>query len=53
MEAGKKHTNVCNSHGLAPATVSAIMVNAENIKQSAQELQNCEHQMRVTLEILT
>jgi hypothetical protein len=34
MEAGKKHTNVCNSYGLALATVSAIMVNAENMQQS-------------------
>jgi len=37
MEAGKKRTNVCSSLGLAPATVSTIMVNAEKIKQSAQK----------------
>jgi hypothetical protein len=29
MEAGKKRANVGNSLGLAPATVSTIMVNTE------------------------
>jgi hypothetical protein len=33
MEAGEKRVNVCSSLGLAPATVSAIMVNAEKIKR--------------------
>ena len=37
MEDGEKHANVCSSLGLAPDTVSRIMVNAENIKQSAQK----------------
>ena len=36
-EAGEKHANVYNSFGLAPATVSTIMSNAEKIKQSAQK----------------
>ena len=35
MEAGEKRANVCSSHGLAPATISTIMGNAEKIKQSA------------------
>jgi len=37
MEAGEKRANVCSSLGLAPATVSTIMANAEKIKQSAQK----------------
>ena len=37
MEAGEKRGNVCSSLGLAPATVSTIMANAEKIKQSAQK----------------
>ena len=37
MEDGEKRANVCSSLGLAPATVSTIMVNAENIKQSGTE----------------
>jgi len=45
MEAGEKRGNVCSSLGLAPATVSTIMRNAEKIKQSAQKLQNRAHQM--------
>jgi len=32
MEAGRKRGNVCSSLGLAPATVSTIMGNAEKIK---------------------
>ena len=36
MEAGQKRANVCSSLGLAPATVSTVMVNAEKIEQSAQ-----------------
>ena len=38
MEAGEQRANVCNSHGLAPATVSINMVNTEKIKQSAQKV---------------
>ena len=37
MEAGEKRPNVCSSFGLALATVSTIMVNAEEIKQSVQK----------------
>jgi len=37
MEAGEKGGNVCSSLGLAPATVSTVMANAEKIKQSAQK----------------
>jgi hypothetical protein len=37
MVAGKKHTNVCSSLGLAQATVSTIMANGEKIKQLAQK----------------
>jgi len=37
MEAGEKCANVCSSLGLAPATVSTIMAEAEKIKQSAQK----------------
>jgi len=37
MEAGRKRGNVCSSLGLAPATVSTIMGNAEKIKWSAQK----------------
>jgi len=32
MEAGEKRANVCSSLGLTPATVSTVMVNAEEIK---------------------
>jgi len=37
MEAGEKRAKVCSSLGLAPATVSTIMANAEKIKQSVQK----------------
>ncbi len=37
LEAGEKRANVCSSLGLAPATVSTVMVNAEKIKHSAQK----------------
>ena len=37
LEAGEKRANVCSSLGLAPATVSTVMANAEKIKQSAQK----------------
>jgi hypothetical protein len=37
MEAGEKHANFCSSFGLAPAAVSIVMANAENIKQTAQK----------------
>jgi len=37
MEAGEKRGNVCSSLGLAAATVSTIMGNAEKIKQLAQK----------------
>ena len=37
MEAGEKRANVCCSLGLALATVSTVMANAEKIKQSAQK----------------
>ena len=37
MEAGEKRANVCRSHSLVMATVSIIMVNAEEIKQLAQK----------------
>ena len=37
MEAGEKRANICSSLGLALATVSTNMVNAEKMKQSAQE----------------
>jgi len=36
-EAGKKRANVGSSHGLAPATVSTVTVNAEKIKQLAHK----------------
>jgi len=32
IEAGEKHANICSSLGLALATVSAIMANAEKNK---------------------
>ena len=37
METGKKRANVGSSLGLAPATVSTIVVDAEKIKQSAHK----------------
>ena len=37
MEAAEKRANVCDSLGLAMATVSTIMANAEKIKQLAQK----------------
>ena len=37
LESGEKRANVCSSLGLAPATVSTVMANAEKIKQSAQK----------------
>jgi len=37
MEAGEKRAIVCSSLGLAPATMSTIMTNAEKIKEPAQK----------------
>ena len=37
MEAGEKRANVRSSLGLAPATVSTTMANAEKLKQLAQK----------------
>ena len=37
MEGGEKRADVCSSLGMAPATVSTILANAEKIKQSGTE----------------
>jgi hypothetical protein len=37
MEAGEKCANACSSLGLAPATISTTIANAEKIEKSAQK----------------